>query len=246
MKRFSSAMKRFFPIMNDDTEKGMHFALLAYWVFAFWFLPFWMPLLGDGYWENLPVISWFEIVYHVLNSLVVGLMMKAYLADSFLSVQMDPKGFFKTVGWTALAMLTLAVWLYILMGEKVVDVYPVSGMTVALTSGYLVEIQPLFGTICSSLFLPFSVVGLFYVTGFAPVCRRNPWLGYVVVTVVLALPCAFDILWRDQTYLVIPTYVMRLPFHWLACWTYQKADTVWAPIATLAIFNLGTSLLALL
>ena len=28
-------MKRFFPIMNDDAEKGMHFALLAYWIFAF-------------------------------------------------------------------------------------------------------------------------------------------------------------------------------------------------------------------
>ena len=239
-------MKRFFPIMNDDTEKGMHFALLAYWVFAFWFLPFWMPLIGDGYWKNLPVIAWFEIVYHVLNSLVVGLMLKTYLADSFFNVQMDPKGFFKIVGWTATVMLTLAVWLYVSDGESAVDVYPLSEMTVALTSGFLVVQQPLFGTICSSLFIPFAVVGLFYVTGFAPVCRRNRWLGYIVVTVVLALPRAFDVLWRDQSDLVIPIFVKQLPFHWLACWTYQKVDTVWAPVATLAIFNLGTSLLALL
>ena len=42
-------MKRFFPIMNDDTEKGMHFALFAYWIFAFGVMPSWMPLFGDGY-----------------------------------------------------------------------------------------------------------------------------------------------------------------------------------------------------
>lgn len=236
-------MKRFFPIMNDDTEKGMHFALLAYWVFAFGVAPSWMPLFGDGFWDNLPVISWFEIIYHVLNSLVIVIMLKTYLKDSFLNVQLDPKGFLKIVGLSASVMLALAVWLYYFLGEVIINVYPISEMTVALTTGYLVEVQPIFGTICCSLFTPFAVVGLFYASGFAPVCRRSRWLGYVVVTVVLALPCAFDILWRGQVDLVIPAYVLQLPVHWIACWTYQKADTVWAPIATLAIFNLGTSLM---
>lgn len=239
-------MKRFFPIMNDDTEKGMHFALLAYWIFAFWFIPFWMPLIADGFWDNLPVVSWFEIAYHVLNGLVVVIMLKTYLVDSFLNVQMDPKGFFKIVGLSALVMLVLAAGLYYCFGPAVVNFYPLGEMTVALTSGYLVEIQPIFGTVSYSLFTPFVVVGLFYVSGFAPVCRRNRWLGYLVVTAVLAVPCAFDILWRGDAIYVIPTFIMQLPMHWIACWTYQKADTVWAPIATVAIFNLGTSIMALL
>lgn len=239
-------MKRFFPIMNDDAEKGMHFALLAYWVFAFGVMPSWMPLFGDGYWDNLPVISWFEIIYHVLNGLVVAIMLKDYLVDSFLNVQLDPKRFFAIVGLSALVMLVLAAGLYYCFGHAIVDFYPVSEMAVALTSGYLVEQQPLFGTICYSLFTPFAVVGLFYATGFAPVCRRNRWLGYVAVTALMAVPCALDILWREQVEIVIPTYVFQLPMHWIACWTYQKADTVWAPIATLAVFNLGTSLMALM
>lgn len=239
-------MKRFFPIMNDDTEKGMHFALLAYWIFAFWFIPFWMPLIGDGFWNQLSVISWFEIIYHVLNSLVVAFMLKTYLKDSFFNVQMDPKGFFKIVIFSALAMLAIVGGLYYCFGRVMVDFYPLSEMTVALTSGYLVEIQPVFGTITYSLFTPFTVVGLFYAAAFAPVCRRSRWLGYVVVTVVLAVPCAFELLWRGQTDLVIPAFLLQLPMHWIACWTYQKVDTVWAPIATVAIFNLGTSLIALL
>ena len=239
-------MKRFFPIMNDDTEKGMHFALLAYGVFAFGVAPSWMPLLGDGFWNNLPVISWFEIAYHVLNGVVIAIMLKQYLKDSFFNVQMDPKGFSKIVGSSALVMLVLAAGLYYFLGDMILNAYPIGEMTVALTTGYLVEIQPIFGTICCSFCTPFAVVGLFYATGFAPVCRRNRWLGYVVVAVLMAVPCALDLLWRGQTELVIPNYVLQLPMHWIACWTYQKADTVWAPIATLTVFNLVTSLMALL
>ena len=232
--------------MNDDTEKGMHFALLAYWVFAFGVMPSWMPLLGDGFWDNLPIISWFEIIYHVLNGLVVVIMLKAYLKDSFFNVQFEPKQFLMIVVCSAVVMLALAVILRSFLGDVVSNFYPIREMSVALASGYLVKTQPIFGTICCTLFAPFTVVGLFYTTGFAPVCRRNRWFGYVVVTVLMVVPCALDILWRGQVEYVIPMYLFQLPMHWIACWTYQKADTVWAPIATLAIFNLGTSLLALM
>ena len=239
-------MKKFFPIMNDDTEKGMHFALFAYWVFAFGVMPSWMPLFADGFWDNLPVISWFEIAYHVLNAVVVAIMLKSYLEDSLIIVQLDPKRFFVIVGSAAAVMLAMAGALYGLVGSSTANFYPLSEMSVSLTSGYLVMLQPVFGTICCSVFMPFAVVGLFYASGFAPMCRRSRWLGYVVVTVVLTLPCVFDVLWRGGAELVIPTFILQLPMHWIACWTYQKADTVWAPVATLAIFNFGTSLFALL
>lgn len=237
-------MKDFFPLMNDDTEKGMHFALFAYWVFAFGVLPSWMPLFADGFWDNFPVTSWFEIGYHVLNAVVVAIMLKSYLADSLLTVQLDPKRFFVIVGSAVAVMLVMAAALFGLAGDVIVDFYPLGEMNVFFTLGYMAQLQPVFGTICCSVFVPFAVVGLFYASGFAPMCRRSHWLGYVVVTVVLVLPCVFDILWRGGADFTIPIFIMQLPMHWVACWTYQKADTVWAPVATLAIFNLGTSLMA--
>lgn len=239
-------MREFFPIMNDDTEKGMHFALFAYWIFAFGVIPTWIPLFADGFWDNLSVITWFEIGYHVLNAVVVAIMLKSYLEDSFFTVQLDLKRFLIIVGSAALLMLALASAVYYSQSEAAIDFYPLGEMMVALTSGYLVKSQPIFGTVCYSLFAPITVVGLFYVSGFAPVCRRSRWLGYLVVTVVLAVPCAFDILWRGNAELVITVLLRQLPMHWIACWTYQKADTVWAPIATVAIFNLGSSVMALL
>lgn len=239
-------MKRFFPIMNDEPEKGMHFAVLAYWIFAFVLVPLWMPLFGEGFWLNIPVISWFEIAYHVLNTVVVILMLKVYLADSFLNVQIAPKQFAETVIISAVVMLAIAIDLYFMFGKSIVNAYPINEMAVAMSSGYLVEHRPIFGTICNSFIAPFSVVGLFYVSGFAPVCRHNRWLGYVVVTFLLALPCLFDIFWREEAEYVTRIFLLQLPMHWIACWTYQKTDTVWGPIATLALFNLGTSVMALL
>jgi len=236
-------MKDFFPIMNDDTDKGMHFALLAYWVFAFGVMPSWMPLFADGFWDNLPVITWFEIGYHVINAAVIAAMLKGYLEDSFLNVQLDLKRFFLIVGSASAVMLVIAAALYGLFGGTIMNAYPVGEMNVSITSGYLVEQQPIFGTICSSVFMPFAVVGLFYASGFAPVCRRNGWLGYLTVTLVLALPRVLDVLWRGGEELVIFIFLMQLPMHWIACWTYQKADTIWAPVATLSIFNLVTSLI---
>ena len=232
--------------MNDEPEKGMHFALLAYWLIGFEVVPSLIPLLADGYWENLPVLSWFEIAYHLLNGVVILIMLKPYLADSFLNVQLDPKRFCKIVGFSALVMLVLAAGVHFYMGRIAVNFYPLTERDVAFTSGFLVETQPIFGTICCSLLSPLAIVGMFYVSAFAPVCRRNAWLGYIVVAVFIAVSCALDFLWRGNTEYTVLTFLMRLPMHWIACWTYQKADTVWAPVATLTVFNLGASIMALL
>ena len=239
-------MKRFFPIMNDEPEKGMHFALLAYWFIGFELVPTFIPLISDGYWDNLPVISWFEIAYHVLNGVVILVMLKSYLEDSFLNVQLDPKRFLMIVGLSALVMLVLAAVAYYFMGKVACNFYPITERIVAITSGYLVEQHSIFGTICYSLFSPLAVVGLFYVSTFAPMCRRSSWLGYIVVTLFITVPFVLEILWRGEAEYVGLTFVLQLPMHWIACWTYQKADTVWAPVATLAVFNLGTSLMALI
>lgn len=237
-------MKRFFPIMNDEPERGMHFALLAYWFIGFELVPTFITLISDGYWDNLSIISWFEIAYHVLNGVVILIMLKSYLADSFLNVQLDPKRFFKIVGLSALVMLILAAGILYFIGPMALDFYPLPERIVAITSGYLVDQQPIFGTLCYSIFTPFAVVGLFYVSVFAPVCRHNGWLGYIVVTLFLAVPYALEILWRGQAEYMVLTFLSHLPMHWIACWTYQKADTVWAPLATLSIFNMVMSVLS--
>ena len=239
-------MKRLFPEMNDRPGNWMPAAALGYWLFAFWFNPFWLPFVGDGFWEDPQSASWLDIVYHIINAVAIVAMFKTYAVESFLNVQLDTKKFFKTVGVALLVMLTIALGLYFFPVPMAVDAYPISEMSgVAVTPGLLVSSQPVFGTLCHVLITPIAVVGLFYVPAFAPMCCRKTWLGYLMVIIALAIPTAFDILWRGQVELDIPLFLLNLPMHLVACWTYQKADTVWAPLATLAIFNLVTSVISI-
>ena len=60
------------------------------------------------------------------------------------------------------------------------------------------------------------------------------------------IPLALDINWRGGADYKLYVYFLQLPIHLIACWSYHKADTIWAPITCLAIFNLVTSLLGLL
>lgn len=250
-------MKRIFPPMYDRPERWMPAAMLGYWAFAFVGIPLFMPLIGDGLWNDLQFSSWLEFVYHTINALVVVGMLRGYFGDSFINVRVEKKNFYIAVGIALGLMLILALWQYLFlipmmlaMGFRfipvAVDVFPINEMFIAVTSGLMVEQLPVFGTLCHTLFTPVAVVGLFYVAGFAPMCCRRTWLGYLVVTLLLALPIGFDILWRGEELFLIAVYIMRLPIHLIACWSYQKADSVWAPLVTLSIFNLITSLICLL
>lgn len=239
-------MKRIFPPMNDRPQKWMPAATLGYWIFAFSIIPVWLPLITDGLWGGGQFNSWLDIIYHAFNAVVIVAMFKTYAWESLLEVQMFPKKFFKTVGVAALVMLTLALGLRYLLGYYLWNIYPIQEMTIAAAPGVMVHELPVLGVLCHTVLTPISVVGLFYTVGFAPMCCRKTWLGYLVITLLLMIPCALEILWRGMSEYVIPRYLLHLPMHWIACWTYQKADTVWAPVATLAIFNLGISLLVLL
>ena len=55
-------------------------------------------------------------------------------------------------------------------------------------------------------------------------------------------PPVRDILWRGEAALVLSGYLVNLPIHLLACWSYQKTDNVWTPIFSLAATNLLLSI----
>ena len=72
---------------------------------------------------------------------------------------------------------------------------------------------------------------------FAPVCYYRPALAYIVMAVFLAFPrfCNAATYWDPATEWTL--YFAQLPVHLLACRSYQKADSIWAPILTLSLVN---------
>ena len=81
---------------------------------------------------------------------------------------------------------------------------------------------------------------LFYATAFAPICTagRRFW-AYAAVAALVAVPriVTYFTVWGGHKEVAL--YLAQLPIHFIACWTYQKTDTIWAPIFTLAITNIA-------
>ena len=150
-----------------------------------------------------------------------------------------------TVGLIAGAELLLLDALFI-CGVNIDDMLkclPIVEMSVSHTPLLTVELQPIFGTVALSVFAPISICALFYCFGFAPVCYHKPWLAYLCVAAITLIPPVIDILWRGEAAFVLGGYLVQLPVHLLACWSYQKTDNVWTPMLSLAITNLIASIL---
>jgi len=147
-------MGKLFPKMNEHLRKGLIFCIFIYFPFGFGLFPNLMPLVAYGLWENHQVVFWVELVYHVINILVLMGALKEYLIDSFLTVQIDTRLVLSTaaiacglmMGWTLIARVlcgamtaasatAAGVYRYDLYLR---DVFPVTEMGVAFTPGYFV------------------------------------------------------------------------------------------------------------
>jgi len=237
-------MNKIFPPMYSKPEKIQIFALIPCWLWVFVLFPMFMPFVGLGIWELSEISVWLDIVYHVANCILLLMLMSGYLKDEWFMVTTDVRYYLKHVALTVClivgAELVLLGALY-LCGFDIVfmlEHLPVAEMSVSHTPQALIYFAPVFGTIALSIFTPISICALFYCLGFAPVCCKKPWLAYLCVAAITLIPPIIDILWRGEP----SGYLVQLPIHLLACWSYQKTDNVWTPIVTLAITNLMASI----
>ena len=249
-------MKKLFPEMTVRLDTGHMICALAYWLLCFLLFPFFIPILAMGVQRDRTVLSWVEIVFCAINGGVMIGVLKEQLSDGVLSIQVTLKGFRKLF-WICLAATGLMVAYSILIAplagflagvpmDYSLNFFPITEMAVAVLPGAAVYENPIFATAVFSALSPFAVCGLFYAPVFGPICCRSRWLGYPAIAVLLALPAAFTWFWRGQPEVWIAWYLYQLPVHLLACWTYQKTDNAWAPIISLGMFNLISSLLVLI
>lgn len=241
-------MNKLFPSMTSKPETIQIFAIIPCWLWVFVLLPMFMPFLGLGLWEQWELSVWLEIGYHVANGLLMLVIIFSYLKEEWFMVTTDVSHYLKhvmlTVGLIAGAELLLLGTLFIcgVNIDDMLECLPIVEMSVSHTPLFTVELQPIYGTIALSVFAPISICALFYCFGFAPVCYHKPWLAYLCVAAITLIPPVIDILWRDDAAFVLGGYLVQLPVHLLACWSYQKTDNVWTPLFSLVITNLLASI----
>lgn len=247
-----SAIRTNFPEMTERLNAGYVFGIFMYWMLSFVLFPFVVPLLAVGSWDDPWSLSWIDCIYYAVNGLLMLMLLKEHLRETWFNVEVNAKEFAKTVaiaiGLTAcwiVGSVSIAGALFQNTGWAL-EAFPMSEMWQTMSTRILIKYNPVVGTICLTLFVPFTFTGMFYATGFAPACCKKPWLGYITVTLVTIAPVLFEMFWRETGELVFYPYILRLPVHWLACWAYQKTDCVWAPLFVLAPIQLLSSIAIML
>ena len=234
--------------MYSKPKKIQIFSIIPCWLWVFVLLPMFMPFIGLGLWEQTESSVWLEIGYHAANGIAMLLLIFSYLAEEWEMVTTDVSYYLKHVLLTVCliaAALTMTLGALSLLGfniEDVVESLPAAEMAVSHTPLLTIKLQPIFGTVAFSVFAPISMCVLFYCLAFAPLCNKKPWLAYLCIAVITLFPPVIDILWRGDAAFVLSGYLICLPIHLLACWSYQKTDNVWTPLITLAVTNLLISI----
>ncbi len=237
-------MYRYFPTLMDRPEKSTSLAAVAYDVLAFFSLPFLLMIFKQGF-NSFRASATVEIIYHVINFAIAFTMFREYLRDTFDDVRLDFKRLMKTVSPCAALIVFISLVLNTVFGFSdgllslsAYGTLPLAEMDLFTLSCNVVIAYPILGTICMVVLVPVTVTCLYYAAVFAPVCYTRPILAYLVMTVFLAFPryCNAATYWIPTEEMIL--YATQLPLHIIACRTYQKTDSIWAPILTIGLVNL--------
>ena len=235
--------------MYSKPEKIQIFAIIPCWFWVFVLVPMFMPFIGLGLWTQWEVSVWLEIAYHVVNGVAMFLLMLSYFKEEWFMFTTDLRYYLKHIALTVgMILVTELLFLSTMFFRNLniidmLECLPVVEMFNSHTPLFVIQLQPIVGTIVLSVFPPISICVLFYCLGFAPICEKKPWLAYLCIALITLIPPIIDILWRGQAAMTLSGYLVRLPVHLFACWSYQKTDNVLTPMLSLAITNLILSII---
>lgn len=238
-------MRTHFPTLTEHPETNNSIAALIYQVVGYYSIPFLLLLLLQGGRNNIhKVTSAVEIAYHAFNFLVAQFIFREYLKDTFGDVRYDLNRLMKTVSLSTGLIVLFSMVLFSLFGFSrglttlvAYGTMPLTEVDQFMLPCDVVAIRPLLGTLCMTFLTPVTISCLFYGAVFAPICYTRPVLAYLAMAVWLAFPrlCNAATFWDPATEWTL--YFTQLPLHMIACWSYQKADSIWAPILTHVIVN---------
>ncbi len=242
-----------FPMMRERPEsKNLGFGL-AYWFVYLIGLPAIFNILSIGGIYSTGA----NILYLLIHFVALLCIYGGYLRDSWTEFRFSKKATFKYIG-IGLCIFTGVSLILALLGLPVV--FPMTEPN-AISSNCAIPIGDLIPNIwkVSAIFqspllfwlvfvamVPFITSLLYQATVFCPICTERPWLAYLILSVVVAIPFLMKGIRMLPMGIAMLEYLAVLPFYLCAAWIYEKTNTIWAPIIFQAIINaIGTPLMIL-
>lgn len=237
-------MFELFPEMYEKPDSQAVGAGLAYIVAGFLILPFCLTIFGLVLFPTEYAQSWLEIGFHGLSFFLCVRAFKDHLAECWDNLRGKIGRFLLVTSVGIVACILLWIGYVLLIPgnagllvafyslpivEKNLVIYPLT---------ILVEI-PILGVLAMTVLAPVAVSCLYYGTAFAPACYTKPWLGYLLVTLLISLPRLVGcLLFRWDNAMELSTLAAQLPIHWICCYCYERTDNIWSPILIHAVTNL--------
>lgn len=216
---------------------------ICYGVVSLVVAPYLLSFFSLGFELDRNAQAWVQFVYYIINCVAMVIIFREYLQDTFFYIRMDFRSFIPRVADGTVLMLIVSAVIYGI-GYRIENplimqgIIPTVEIDLLALPSVLMDQQPIVAVFCLVLVTPVTTSLLYYATGFASTFNRSSVRAYIQMALILAIPNIVNGLtfwpWEEEMIL----YLVQLPIHLLACYTYQKADSIWAPIATHMIVNL--------
>ena len=229
-----------------DTPEKQHIGIgIFYGLVAFFVLPYFVYfLLADL--QDPVAATWFEFAYHVINFCMALVLFREYLADSFFMFRLQVKEYLFSIKVAILWVVGILVVVYVSANlcqipwlfDTLLAVYPFSEMELLFVGEKLVWYNPLLGFLGAVVLAPVTVTCMFYCVAFAPVYNVRPWLGYLAVIAWIGFTHINNAVTYWDVFTELSLFVLQLPIHIIACWSYRRTNNICAPIVILVLTNL--------
>lgn len=96
------------------------------------------------------------------------------------------------------------------------------------------------------LLAPFIEEILFRGIIFAPLCEKNPLLAYIASMSAFAFLHVLSYIGVQHWSVLLFSFLQYLPAGFVLCWSYQRTQSIWAPIVLHGLINLYSSIFSLI
>ena len=216
------------------SKKEMLWGILCWVMFELGF-PLILTLIFDT--ETAKGAYWFQIAYFICTFLLTGGLFFKYLGRSSKPLRGNAKNVFFAVvqGFAMYFVLTLlfeGAVTQILYHTDTRMFNPNQEMIEGILEYSMIPVA-----ICSVLLVPVTEELLVRGMVFAPLCRKWPWLAYLVSTLLFAGMHTLSFA-MDMTFLQgLTSFLLYIPAGLVMGWIFQKTQSILGPIFLHMVLN---------
>lgn len=196
-----------------------------------------LPLLGFDL-NSVRGASLAQIAAFVLDFILVLLVFRKFLWRSVLPLKGQGRRLFSTIvrGFVLYWLLGYLISMVILMFSTAMEVLPENRNNEAISTIMTSYTLPM--AISTVVLAPVTEECLMRGMLFAPICKRRPWVAYLVTTVLFGLLHTFQYIGVQPWRTLALSFLQYLPAGIVLGWAYQRTRSIWSAIALHSLINL--------